>query len=139
MKVAIIGSRSFDDYELVKYTMKAYFDETKQIISGGAKGADELAERWSEEFLKEKAIVIKPNWSDLSHPNALIKHNRNGEKYDATAGIRRNEKIVREADLIIAFWDEKSKGTHHVIRYARQLKKRLQVVKYRQQLQLELF
>ena len=44
MKVAVVGSRSFNDYEKLKQTL----DQTPSItsiISGGAKGADSMAEQ----------------------------------------------------------------------------------------------
>ncbi len=47
MKVAIIGSRGFDDYDLLKSKLAEHINEIECIISGGAKGADSLAHRKS--------------------------------------------------------------------------------------------
>lgn len=44
MKVAIVGSRSFNNNELLKQTIEKLDFSVTQIISGGAKGADSLAE-----------------------------------------------------------------------------------------------
>lgn len=138
MKVAIVGSRNFEDYELLKTTMKAYLAEASIIITGGAKGADRLGAKWSREFLKQKPLVIKPDWKDISQRDAAIKYNRKGERYDAKAGIRRNERIVDMADAVVAFWDGQSSGTRHVIHYAKQQRKVLQVIRFRESFQLEL-
>lgn len=138
MKIAIIGSRRFDDYDLLKSIMKAYQQNVTSVISGGAKGADELAKRWSKEFLKKEPTIIRPNWKDISHQDALIKYDDKGNIYDARAGLRRNELIAQQADLIIAFWDGQSKGTKQIILYARQIGKEVEVIKYREAAQLKL-
>ncbi len=51
MKLAVIGSRNFNDYSLVKH----YLDKIHSIqpitciVSGGAKGADTYGEQWGKE------------------------------------------------------------------------------------------
>jgi hypothetical protein len=97
MKVAIIGSRDFNNYELVKKTMEEY-ENVDMIVSGGAKGADTLGEQWAKENNKE-TLIFKPDW----------------EKYGRSAGMIRNKDIVKNSDLVIAFWDGKSKGTKNSI------------------------
>jgi len=138
MKIAIVGSRSFEDYNLLKSIMKTHLANVTLIVSGGAKGADQLAERWSNEFLKKAPKVIRPNWKDISQDDAIIKQDDKGNKYDARAGLRRNELIAQQADLVIAFWDGKSKGTKQIILYAQQIGKEVQVIKYKEAAQLKL-
>ena len=139
MKIAIVGSRDFDDYDLLKRMMKAYLQiGITLIISGGAKGADELAKRWSKEFLEQEPKIIRPNWKDISQHDAVIKQDDKGNKYDARAGLRRNELIAQQADLLVAFWDGKSKGTKQVILYAQQIGKDVKIVKYKEAAQLKL-
>lgn len=43
------------------------------------------------------------------------------------APLKRNEKIVETADLIIALWDGKSRGTKYVIDHAKKLEKRVEI------------
>lgn len=138
MTVAIIGSRNFDNYDLLKSVVCPFIPQIEQIISGGAEGADELGAMWSHEFLNQAPIIIRPQWHDLNHPNALVKVDKNGQAFDARAGIRRNEQIVQQADLVIAFWDETSKGTKHTIRFAKKIGKTVKVIKFRQSLQMAL-
>lgn len=138
MKIAVVGSRKFDNYDLLKTTLQAFEQKATLVISGGAKGADTLAERWSKEFLSKEPFVIRPNWKDTTHQNALIKYDDKGKVYDAKAGIRRNELIAQQADLIFAFWDGQSRGTRQIILYARQIGKKVEVIKYREAAQLKL-
>lgn len=138
MTVAIIGSRNFDNYDLLKSVMSPFIPQIKEIVSGGAKGADELGAMWSREFLNQTPIIIRPQWNDLNHPNALIKTDKNGQAFDARAGLRRNELIVQQADLVIAFWDETSKGTRHAINFTKKLGKTVKVIKFRQNHQIAL-
>lgn len=110
MKVAVIGSRTFDDYELMKIILDK-FDITL-IVSGGAKGADKL----SEKYALEKNIpvqIFKPDWSIGRH-----------------AGFLRNTTIIEYSDFVVAFWDGKSKGTLDSINKAKKLNKDTRVVTF---------
>lgn len=93
MKFGVVGSRNFNNYELLNKTLSEY-DNINYIISGGAYGADKLAERYAINN-NIKTIIFLPEWS----------------KYGKSAGFIRNKLIVNESDIIIAFWDGKSKGT----------------------------
>jgi hypothetical protein len=109
MKLAIVGSRTFNNYEVVKSALK---DLTiSEIVSGGAKGADSLAEQFAQEN-KIPIKVFKPDW----------------EKYGRSAGMIRNKSIVDYADKVIAFWDGISKGTENSIGLARKQGKLLSVI-----------
>jgi predicted Rossmann fold nucleotide-binding protein DprA/Smf involved in DNA uptake len=99
MKLAVVGSRSFSNYEFLKKILE--FHPCTQIISGGAKGADTLA----RQFAGEKGIPIKeflPNW----------------DKDGKAAGFIRNKQIVNACDELVAFWDGESRGTAHSIKLA---------------------
>lgn len=106
MKVAIIGSRNLVNVEISKYIP----ENTAEIISGGARGIDTLAEEWADKNGISK-IIIKPEY----------------ERYKRGAPLKRNEKIVELADVIIALWDGKSRGTKFTIDYAKELKKEVKV------------
>ena len=45
MKVAVIGSRSFTDYDLVISILDEF--DISAVVSGGAKGADSLGEKYA--------------------------------------------------------------------------------------------
>jgi hypothetical protein len=137
MKIAIVGSRCFNDYSLLRSVLKTYQQEITLIISGGAKGADQLGAQWSNDVLKQAPLIIRPNWKDISHADAIIKKDDKGNRYDARAGLRRNEQIAQQADLIIAFWDSQSKGTKQIILYGQKIGKTVKVIKYLETKQLE--
>lgn len=48
-------------------------------------------------------------------------------KYKRAAPLKRNEIIVDIADLVIAIWDGKSRGTKYVIDYAKKVGKPIEV------------
>ena len=103
MKIAIVGSRGFSDKDFIQgLTYKLIRDgELTEFISGGARGVDTWAQEIAEDFELKKTI-FKPDW----------------DKYGKQAGYLRNELIVKEADMVLAFWDGKSKGTKHSINLA---------------------
>ena len=84
MTIAIVGSRIFDDYDLLKSVMQPFLSKAQQIVSGGAEGADKLGEKWSYDFLNQPPIIIRPQWRELNHPDALIKKDKNGQKIKST-------------------------------------------------------
>src|SRR6218665_1340105 len=111
MKLAVIGGRNFDDYELVKTTLDAIPDITL-IVSGGANGADSLGERYAgERGIPTK--IFKPDWK-------LGRH----------AGFERNKTIIDNAEHVVVFWDGKSYGTKHALKYAREKKRAVKTVRF---------
>jgi len=115
IKIIIAGTRTFNDYNLLKDKLdraKAHFGAF-EIVSGGAKGADSLGERYAH----ENNLPIKqflPDW----------------DKFKKSAGYRRNEDMAKYADACIVFWDGISKGTEHMINLAKQYNIQLSIVKY---------
>lgn len=113
MKAAIIGSRSFNNYDLVLETLLEYENIITLIVSGGAKGADTLGERWAKEKNKE-VLIFYPEW----------------DKYGKSAGFRRNKDIIENSDIVFAFWDGVSKGTKSSIDLSNKLNKELKIIKW---------
>ena len=129
MRVIIAGSRSFNDYEFLKTNCLNIFRqlkaegydtkrETLEIISGTANGADKMGERFAEEF-NLKVVHFPADWN----------------KYGKRAGYIRNEQMALYAKedngVLIAFWNETSKGTKHMIDLANKHRLRVFVVKFR--------
>lgn len=106
MRLAIIGSRTFCDYDLLKNWVSIYITNSwgsnVKIISGGAKGADTLGECFADDLNFEKEIYLA-DW------------NKEGK----AAGFMRNQQIVDACDIVVAFWDGKSRGTKDTIDKAR--------------------
>lgn len=112
MILAVVGSRDFNDYEL----LKKHLDNCttiESIISGGANGADSLARKYAHEHNICIEEII-PNW-DL---------------YGSRAGFIRNKVIIDKCDCCIAFWDGVSSGTNNSIKLAKKNKKPLKIVHF---------
>ena len=102
LKIGVIGSRGFNDYKLVCDTLNPYKNIVYQIVSGGAKGADSLGEKWANEN-HIKTLIHRPDW----------------DKHGKAAGFIRNELIVDDSNLIISFWDGMSRGSEHSMNLAK--------------------
>jgi predicted Rossmann fold nucleotide-binding protein DprA/Smf involved in DNA uptake len=112
VKLAIIGSRSFNNVELFGKTLEPYVDKISLVISGGAKGADSLAEEWAG-FNGINTEIYLPDW----------------DKHGKRAGFIRNIEIIGACDAVIAFWDGESKGTAHSIQLAKETGKPVKIVR----------
>ena len=105
-RIAVIGSRTFNDYDLLRNTIVSKFNPSDilEVVSGGASGADKLGEQFAQEF-GLKTNIFLPDW----------------EKYGKQAGFIRNTDIIKNSDIVFAFWDEKSAGTLNSINTAKKL------------------
>ena len=113
MKLSVIGSRTFENYEMLANEILKLNLKISSVISGGAKGADTLAEKWAREN-NIPILLFKPDW----------------KKYGRAAGLRRNESIIESCDYCLAFWDGKSKGTKFSIDLCKKLKKPIKLVNF---------
>lgn len=99
--VCICGSRTIKNLNL-----DLFIDCAKIgcIVAGGVSGPDTIAEYWAK--IHNIEFVYYPARWDI---------------YGKRAGFVRNEEMVNFCDIVIAFWDGKSKGTLHSIQYAQSL------------------
>lgn len=101
-RVWVGGTRAFNNYWLAYTYLNDILAETSIILSGGARGADELGEMYGR--LNGHPVEVYPaNW----------------DKYGKAAGMRRNAEVVKYATSAIFFWDNISKGTAHSIELCR--------------------
>jgi len=118
MKILICGSREFSDYNNFSRRMDEYLSSSDmsqiEIVSGGAKGADSLAQRYAEER-QLKFTLFPADWQQYGRSAGYI---RNGEMAKYCSGPK---------NTCVAFWDGKSLGTKHMMHTA--LKERMSVVK----------
>jgi hypothetical protein len=120
MKVIVAGSRGFDDYTLLsdelnklQHLLKSMDKSITEIVSGTARGADKLGERWAD----ENNVCIKKFPADWN-------------TYGKSAGYIRNQQMAEYADVLYAFWDGKSKGTKHMIDLAHKHNLKVRVISY---------
>jgi len=116
LKVIIAGGRDFKEYQLLCDTCDKVLKNQQlvQIVSGGAKGADALGEKYAEAN-GYNVKKFSADWDNL------------GKK----AGPIRNAAMSDYADCLIAFWDGESKGTKHMIDFAKTDGLKVRVVKYK--------
>lgn len=120
----IVGTRTYQDYQEFKFIVDHMLPQNEDlhivIVSGGAKGADELAERYAKEKQYE-LIIFKANW-ELDGKSAGYLRNERMHKYIA----RKRKRGV------IAFWDGLSRGTEHSLRLSKKYENPIKVYLYKE-------
>ena len=101
-RIIIAGGREFNDAQYMRECMAGVFAIHKhkgiEVVSGGARGADDLGEKWAN----EQALpcdVKDADWKRLGR----------------RAGLVRNDEMAMMSDCLCAFWDGHSRGTRHMI------------------------
>lgn len=102
MRTIIAGSRSATDIMDLYLLLNEIDFIPSVVLCGGANGADTLG----EVYARSKKITIEyyyPDW----------------ELHGKRAGILRNMAMGDNAEALLALWNEESRGTKHMIEYAR--------------------
>lgn len=102
-KVIVAGGRTFDDFRLLcSFLDRVLVEKAKThkviIVSGCARGADQLGERYAKER-GYGCILMPADWE--TNGNA--------------AGFIRNAEMAKEGCALVAFFDGSSKGTKGMI------------------------
>lgn len=99
----VAGSRSFDDYQFLSASLDKLLVNQSDVtvVSGGARGADTLAERYAHER-GYQVRVFPADWN----------------KFGKSAGYRRNRQMHEFIAQFpnrgcVCFWDGNSRGTTH--------------------------
>lgn len=111
-KVAVVGSRTFTDAQLLEKVLDN-FKEPFILISGGAKGVDTLAEAYADKKCYDK-LIIKPDY----------------KSFGKLAPVIRNTEIIDRADHVILLWDGKSKGTLDVLNKCKKKAKSFSLIEF---------
>lgn len=114
-KVIVAGGRDFNDIELLRITLRTLWKKIGrfEIVSGMAKGADLLAYNLG----KTANLTVHEFPADW-------------DKHGKSAGYKRNTQMAEFSDVLVAFWDGKSRGTKHMIDTAKRMKLTVIVVRY---------
>ena len=116
-KLAIVGSRKFNNKELFTKYINNWIEKNgipDLIISGGARGADTMAEQYAKKHNIPMKIFRPEYDKSLS--------------YDPAAPLRRNTKIAEACTHVLAFIKGESRGTRDTIKKAENMKKDVTVV-----------
>lgn len=114
----VAGGRDFTDEQLLAAELEKLANtELKafavNIVTGMARGADRLGYLYA-----------------LEHGVMHHKFYADWDRLGRRAGIVRNEEMGRFADGLLAFWDQKSTGTKHMIEFMRAQQKPVRVIHY---------
>ncbi len=111
MRTIIAGSRTITDYAVVAAAIQKSGFTITEVVSGAARGVDELGERWAN----ENSVPIRQfpaQW----------------ERYGKSAGPLRNNQMAHYAQALIAIWDGQSYGTKSMIHMARKLRMKVCII-----------
>ena len=103
-RVIIAGGRDFGDYNRLCWFMDQWVldndmgPDNTDFISGEAKGADILGKKWA--LSRGYKVVLFPAQWDI---------------HGKAAGYIRNKAMADEATHLVAWWNENSPGTGHMI------------------------
>lgn len=108
--IAVIGSRTFFNLSKMNEVLDRIIDKYKVsnifIVSGGAKGADNMAQNYARTN-GYPIIIYYPDY----------------EREGRGAPLVRNEKIIKQANIVVAFKNGESNGTNHALSIADSLDK----------------
>jgi hypothetical protein len=110
LRLIISGGRDFNDSTLFNKSVEDWFslyDPKKRnttILCGMAKGADMLGWHYA---------------NSVGSTIPVVEYLANWELHGKSAGMIRNKEMAWDATHLLAFWDRKSKGTSHMIRFAK--------------------
>ena len=132
MKVAVIGSRDYQNVRKIKdtlYQLKQKFDNKLIIISGGAKyGADKFARKYALEFgIKYKEFNPAHTTKNLY---SAMSEDYYEKPYHVSQFHHRNMLIARDCDYMIALVPKgaKTNGTESAVKQAVKLNKKVVII-----------
>lgn len=105
-KIIIAGGRDFVNYRQLKTIVDEALKDVEEpivVVSGGARGADSLAEKYAY----EKGYNVEV-------------HHAEWDKFGKSAGYIRNAETAKSVKengkgMLVAFWDMESRGTANMI------------------------
>lgn len=104
-RLIVAGSRTFTDYDRMAHKLDHLLQHRRniEIVSGGARGADLLGERYAV----ERGMALRRMPADWN-------------RQDKAAGHIRNQRMSWYGTHLAAFWDGQSRGTAGMIELATQ-------------------
>lgn len=119
-RIIIAGGRDFINYSLLEFEVKKFIVEHNlqlpiEIVSGHARGADTMGERFAHKY-KLDLKIFPAEW----------------DKYGNRAGPIRNEEMAKYCELqyAIIFWDGQSSGSKNMIENSKKYNLTYKIVRY---------
>jgi uncharacterized phage-like protein YoqJ len=113
MRLGVVGSRDFPNRFLVEETVRRIAQRFPKavLVSGGARGVD----TWAAEAGRACGLQV-------------IEHSPDYDTHGKGAPLERNTTIVEDSDALLAFWDQRSRGTLDTLRKAKERGKNIRIV-----------
>jgi predicted Rossmann fold nucleotide-binding protein DprA/Smf involved in DNA uptake len=105
--IGVVGSREFTDWDLLKSEIDKIIEADDEIVSGGAVGADSMAQRYAKEF-GYNMIIYYPKYAQFGRSATFI----------------RNKIIAENSDIVLAFYKHgrfQQGGTANTAKWANEL------------------
>lgn len=112
-KLIIAGSRSFNNFKLMRSVLDEEVNSIAEVVCGEAQGTDSYGKTWAQYH----NIPVKSFPADW-------------QRHGSAAGYIRNHEMGDYADELIAFWDGNSPGTKEMIEYMQKLQKPVRIVEF---------
>ena len=132
MKVAIIGSRRYENKKKIKdfiFKLKQQYGEKTIIVSGGCKqGADKYAKKYALELGLQYEEY--PPFHEVHNLYCPLPSSRYGKPYSMKYFFARNKIIAGTSDFIVGFIPDgiEGRGTMNTIEYARKFDKKTIII-----------
>ena len=101
MRIAIAGCRDITDEKKVERIIAQHIAVKDVVITGGCRGVDKIAQEYARRMFAD-VETFSADW----------------DKHGKAAGPIRNREIAQNADILVAIWDGKSRGTKSMIEEA---------------------
>ena len=128
MKVAIIGSRRYENKKKIKdfvFKLKQQYGDKTIIVSGGCKqGADKYAKKYALELGLQYEEY--PPFHEVHNLYCSLPESRYDKPFSMRNFFARNKILVGTSDFIVAFIPKgvEANGTMNVLEYAKKLNKK---------------
>lgn len=126
--IGIIGSRNFNSRDKIYWKIREleekYMLKSLEIISGGARKSDNKIGVCVDEEVKKICEQSDITFNDKDYTPDRSKYSVLGNKIYHD----RNDKIVTDCELLIAFWDGSSRGTYSVINKCLKRRRDIEVI-----------
>ena len=128
MKVAIIGSRRYENKKKIKdfvFKLKQQYGDKTIVVSGGCKqGADKYAKKYALELGLQYEEY--PPFHEVHNLYCVLPESRYNKDFSMRNFFVRNKIIASVCDYIVAFIPEgvEANGTKNVLEYSKKLDKK---------------
>ena len=128
MKVAIIGSRRYENKKKIKdfvFKLKQQYGDKTIIVSGGCnQGADKYAKKYALELGLQYEEY--PPFHEVHNLYCSLPESRYDKPFSMRNFFARNKILVGTSDFIVAFIPKgvEANGTMNVLEYAKKLNKK---------------